>query len=80
VAENEEQDENDEDNDNEEQDELKRMMRQTRRSHVVASPIVPAREDDRVLMKPLGDKYVNIFCLFDSKHDTHVFCFLSFSS
>jgi hypothetical protein len=56
------------------------MMRQTRRSHVVASPTVPAREDDRVLMKPLGDKYVNIFCLFDSKHDTHVFCFLSFSS
>jgi hypothetical protein len=56
VAENEEQDENDEDNDNEEQDELKRMMRQTRRSHVVASPIVPAWEDDMVLMKPLGDK------------------------
>jgi hypothetical protein len=40
----------------EEEDELERVPRQTRRSHVVAPPIVPAWEGDRVLIKPLGDK------------------------
>jgi nitrate reductase cytochrome c-type subunit len=40
----------------EEEDELERVPRQTRRSHVVAPPIVPAWEGDRVLIKPLGDR------------------------
>jgi hypothetical protein len=32
------------------------VMRQTQMSHVVASPIAPAWEEDRVLFKSLGDK------------------------
>jgi hypothetical protein len=40
----------------EEAPELDRLPRQTRRSHVVAPPIAPAREEDRVLIKPLGDR------------------------
>jgi hypothetical protein len=40
----------------EEKAELERVPRQTQRSHVVAPPIVPAREEDRILIKPLGDK------------------------
>jgi hypothetical protein len=32
------------------------VMRQTQRSHVVAPPIAPAREEDRVMIKPLGDR------------------------
>jgi hypothetical protein len=41
---------------NEEEVELERVPRQTQRSHVVAPPIVPAREEDRVLIRPLGDR------------------------
>jgi hypothetical protein len=32
------------------------VMTQTQRSHMVASPIAPAREENRVLIKPLGDR------------------------
>jgi hypothetical protein len=39
----------------EEEAELERVSRQTQRSHVVAPPIAPAREEDRVLIRPLGD-------------------------
>jgi hypothetical protein len=67
-----------EDDDNEEQAELECVMRQIQRSHVVAPSTMPVREEDRVLMKPLGDKLVHT--LFDSIHDTHFFCLLSFSS
>jgi hypothetical protein len=35
-------------------------MRQTQRSHMVAPPIAPAREEDRVLISPLDDKCVHI--------------------
>jgi hypothetical protein len=38
-----------------EEAELERVPRQTQRSHVVAPPIVPAREEDRVLIRPLRD-------------------------
>jgi hypothetical protein len=40
----------------EEEVELESVPRQTQRSHVVAPPIVPAREEDRVLIRPLGDR------------------------
>jgi hypothetical protein len=53
---NEEEDENEEDDDNEEHADLECVMWQTRRSHVVAPPIAPAWKEDRVLIKPLGDK------------------------
>jgi hypothetical protein len=36
--------------------ELERVLRQTRRSHVVTPPIALAREEDRVLIRPLGDR------------------------
>jgi hypothetical protein len=52
---NEEEDEGEEDG-SEEEAEVGHVMRQTRRNHVVAPPIAPAPEDDRVLIKPLGDK------------------------
>jgi hypothetical protein len=39
-----------------EEAELEHVPRQTRRSHVVAPPIAPAQEDDRVLIRPLGDR------------------------
>jgi hypothetical protein len=39
----------------EEEAELERLPRQTR-SHMVAPPIVPAQEEDRVLIRPLGDR------------------------
>jgi hypothetical protein len=39
-----------------EEAELERVPRQTRRSHMVPPPIVPAREEDRVLIRPLGDR------------------------
>jgi hypothetical protein len=32
------------------------VARQARRSHVVAPPIAPTREEDRVLIRPLGDR------------------------
>jgi hypothetical protein len=32
------------------------VTRQTQRSHMVAPPIVPTQEEDRVLIKPLSDK------------------------
>jgi hypothetical protein len=43
---------------NEEQPEakLEHVSRQTHRSHVVAPPIAPAREDDRVLIRPVGNR------------------------
>jgi hypothetical protein len=44
----------------EEEADLEHLLRQTWRSHVVAPPIAPAREEDRVLIRPLGDKYVHI--------------------
>jgi hypothetical protein len=44
----------------EEEAELERVPRQTQRSHVVAPPIAPAWEEDRVLIRPLGDRYVHI--------------------
>jgi hypothetical protein len=41
---------------NEEEGELECVLRQTQRSHMVAPPIVPTREEDRVLIRPLGDR------------------------
>jgi hypothetical protein len=40
----------------EEEVELEHLSMQTRRSHVVSPPITPTREEDRVLIKPLGDR------------------------
>jgi hypothetical protein len=40
----------------EEEAALERVSRQTRRSHVVAPPIALTQEEDRVLIRPLGDK------------------------
>jgi hypothetical protein len=40
----------------EEEAEFERLSRQTQRSHVVAPPITPAWEEDRVLIRPLGDR------------------------
>jgi hypothetical protein len=34
---------------------LERVLRQTRRSHVVSPLLVPTREEDRVLIRPVGD-------------------------
>jgi hypothetical protein len=34
---------------------LERVLRQTRRSHVVSPLPVPTREEDRVLIRPVGD-------------------------
>jgi hypothetical protein len=31
------------------------VLRQTERSHVVAPPIAPVREEDRVLVRPMSD-------------------------
>jgi hypothetical protein len=39
-----------------EEAELERVPRLTRRSHVIAPPIAPAREEDRVLIRPLNDR------------------------
>jgi hypothetical protein len=44
------------------------MLRQTQRSHVVAPPHAPAREEDRVLIRPVGD----------SIHDAHFSLFIVF--
>jgi hypothetical protein len=44
------------DDDESEEAELECVPRQTRRSHVVAPPIVPAREEDRVFIRPLDDR------------------------
>jgi hypothetical protein len=52
---NKEEDEGEEEVESEEA-EVERVMRQTRRSHVVAPPIALAREEDRVLLKPLDDR------------------------
>jgi hypothetical protein len=35
---------------------LERVPRQTRRSHVVAPPPAPTWEEDRVLIRPVGDQ------------------------
>jgi hypothetical protein len=43
-------------NGEEEEAELECVARQARRSHVVAPPIAPTREEDRVLIRPLGDR------------------------
>jgi hypothetical protein len=40
----------------EEEAELERLPRQTWRSHMVAPPITPAQEEDRVRIRPLGDR------------------------
>jgi hypothetical protein len=40
----------------EEEAELEDVPRQTQRSHMVAPPIAPARQEDRVLIRPLGDR------------------------
>jgi hypothetical protein len=53
---NEEEDEGEEEVESEKEVEVERVMRQTRRSHVVAPPIAPAREENRVLLRPLGDR------------------------
>jgi hypothetical protein len=53
---NKEEDEGEEEVESEEEAEVERVMRQTRRSHVVAPPIALAREEDRVLLKPLDDR------------------------
>jgi hypothetical protein len=39
-----------------EEADLERVPRQTQRSHVVAPPIATAREEDRVLIRALGDR------------------------
>jgi hypothetical protein len=53
---NEEEDESEEEEDESEEAEVERVTRQTWRSHMIAPPIVPAREEDRVLIKPLDDR------------------------
>jgi hypothetical protein len=53
---NEEEDEGEEEVESEKEVEVERVMRQTWRSHVVAPPIAPAREENRVLLRPLGDR------------------------
>jgi hypothetical protein len=40
----------------EEEAELERVLRQTRRSHLVTPPIASAREEDRVLIRPVDDR------------------------
>jgi hypothetical protein len=40
----------------EEEAELEHVLRQTQRSYVVAPPAVPAREEDRVLIRLVGDQ------------------------
>jgi hypothetical protein len=44
----------------EEEAKLERLPRLTWRSHLVAPPIAPAREEDRVLIRPMGDTLVHI--------------------
>jgi hypothetical protein len=39
----------------EEEADLEHVPRQTRRSHVVSPPPMPSREEDRVLIRPVGD-------------------------
>jgi hypothetical protein len=55
-AENVKEGHNEEEDESEEEAEVEHVMRQTQRSHVIAPPIAPAREEDRVLIKPLGDR------------------------
>jgi hypothetical protein len=45
-----------EQDESEEEAEVEPMTRQTWRSHVVALLIAPAREEDRVLIKPQGER------------------------
>lgn len=55
----EEENENNEDDDSgedEDDNEVDVVRRQIRKSHVVAPPSVPVREDDKVLIKPFGDR------------------------
>jgi hypothetical protein len=47
---------NEDEDESEEEAEVECAMMQTQWSHVVAHPIAPAREEDRVLIKPLGDR------------------------
>jgi hypothetical protein len=47
---------NEEEDEGEEEAKLERVLRQTQRSHMVAYPIAPAHEQDRVPIKPLGDR------------------------
>jgi hypothetical protein len=51
-----EEDESAEEDESEEEAEVECVMRQIRKRHMVAPPIAPTREDDRVLIKPLGDR------------------------
>jgi hypothetical protein len=47
---------NEEEDEGEEEAELECVPRQTQRSHVVAPPIAPTQEVDRVLIRPLSDR------------------------
>jgi hypothetical protein len=47
---------NEEEEDESEEAEVECVTTQTQWSHMVASPIAPAREENRVLIKPLGDR------------------------
>jgi hypothetical protein len=47
---------NEEEEEGKEEAELECVLRQTQRSHVVAHPIVPAWEEDRVLIRPLNNR------------------------
>jgi hypothetical protein len=42
--------------DEEQEAELERLPGQTQRCHMVAHPIASTREEDRVLIRPLGDR------------------------
>jgi hypothetical protein len=42
-------------NEEQKEAELQRVLRQTRRSHVIAPPLMPSWEEDRILIRPLGD-------------------------
>jgi hypothetical protein len=45
-----------EEDESEEEAEVEPVMRQTQRSHMVSPFIAPTREEDRVLIKPLGER------------------------
>jgi hypothetical protein len=63
-----------------EEAELEHVSRQTQRHHMVAPPIASAREEDTVLIRPMGDsKYIfDLFSLFDYILDVHYFLFIVF--
>jgi hypothetical protein len=51
-----EEDGGEEEVESEEEAKVECVTRQTRRSHVVSPPITPAREEDRVMLKLMGDR------------------------